>query len=87
MAFRNAVNGDDAPDRVYAIDKTTGAQLASVALPIDDNASVGVTYHPGRNSIYVVDSVSATDAGGLDAGLCRCNLPCTLSYNLTGKPL
>ena len=35
----------------------------------------------------LVDSVSATDAGGLDAGICRCNLPCTLSYNLTGKPL
>ncbi len=52
------VNGDNSPDMLYAIDKNTGALLASMPLPGVDNAAVGVAYHPGRNSIYVLDTVT-----------------------------
>jgi hypothetical protein len=55
-----AVNGDDSPDQLYALDKTTGTILASVALasPQGDQEQVGIAYHAGRHTVFVVDDVT-----------------------------
>jgi hypothetical protein len=48
------MNGEDLPlRRVYAIDKDTGAVLASVTIPMSD--PVGLSYHAARNTFFGID--------------------------------
>lgn len=59
-----AINGDEEPDRLYALDKNSGSVLASVALPSLN--PVGGAHHPGRDSYFVVD-YAADELEELDA--------------------
>ena len=40
----------------------------------------------GNIDAGLVDSVTATNTGGVDAGICRCNTPCFLRYGINGVP-
>ncbi len=49
-----AANGDDAPGRIYALNKDTGAVLASVDPAV--SGIVGGSYHAGRDTLFVLSS-------------------------------
>lgn len=48
-------NGDDGPETLRALDKNTGAILASVALP--SGSLVGGAHHAVRGSVFTVDFI------------------------------
>ena len=54
------VNAADDPDRLYYLNPTTGAVIASVPLAglpqVDELGVVGVAYHPTRQTLFVVRS-------------------------------
>jgi Calx-beta domain/Dockerin type I domain len=51
-----AINGDQSPNRIYAVHKDTGAVLASVGLAA--SGVVGGSYHAARNSFFVINFAS-----------------------------
>ena len=51
-----AINGDDFPASVTALDKGSGNVVARLALP-DNITPVGMAHHPGRGSLFVADYV------------------------------
>lgn len=51
------VNGESAPFRLYGLDRNDGTVLAQVDLAIQNNP-VGGSYHPERNTVFVVEWAS-----------------------------
>ncbi len=56
------INGESGVAEIYAVDKLTGAVLATLPTAFGTNHVVGGAYHPGRDSFFLVQDKVATGA-------------------------
>ena len=56
------VNGESGVAEVYAVNKATGAVLATLVTAFGQSHVVGATYHAGRNTLFLVQDRNASTA-------------------------
>ncbi|HLT48785.1 MAG TPA: T9SS type A sorting domain-containing protein [Rubricoccaceae bacterium] len=62
------INGESGPAEIYALDKTTGAVLATLSTAFGVGHVVGGAYNPARNTFFLVqDNVPGSGDGNLIA--------------------